>query len=349
MPAATRETTMDGNRRRFLKTTSLVAATVAAGVPVLRESIAQTRSTPAEPKELPKGLVLATLRRPDGYGVGLRTDRGILDVAAAEEDFREGVPTTIDALLKSQDDAGGLRRLAEKARASASADRYFVAVEQAVFGPCVTNPEKIVCIGLNYRKHAAETGNPVPKQPILFNKYNTALNCHGGTIGVSEEDARNFDYEAELVIALGRRARNVSETDAPNYIFGYATGNDFTARDLQSRSTQWMLGKSLDGSAPVGPWLVTADLVDGDNLKIECRVNGEVRQSSNTSDMVFNCKQLVSYISRYFTLKPGDIIFTGTPEGVIAGYPKDKQVWLKAGDKIVTSIEKLGDLSFTLT
>jgi len=95
--------------------------------------------------------------------------------------------------------------------------------------------------------------------------------------------------------------------------------------------------------------LVTADLADGDNLKIECRVNGEVRQSSNTSDMVFNCKQLVSYISRYYTLKPGDIIFTGTPEGVIAGYLKDKQVWLKAGDKIVTSIEKLGDLTFTLT
>ena len=156
---------------------------------------------------------------------------------------------------------------------------------------------------------------------------------------------------AQLAIADHIRfiSRNVSEADAPNYILGYATGNDFTARDLQSRSTQWMLGKSLDGSAPVGPWLVTADLADGDNLKIECRVNGEVRQSSNTSDMVFNCKQLVSYISRYFTLKPGDIIFTGTPEGVIAGYPKDKQIWLKAGDKIVTSIEKLGDLTFTLT
>ena len=110
-----------------------------------------------------------------------------------------------------------------------------------------------------------------------------------------------------------------------------------------------MLGKSLDGSGPIGPWLVTADQVDGDNLKIECRVNGEIRQSSNTSDMVFNCKQLVSYISKYMTLKPGDLIFTGTPEGVISGYPKDKQVWLKPGDKLVTSIEKLGDLTFTLT
>ena len=306
---------MDRDRRAFLKTTSLAAAAAAAGLPAATEAVAQARSASAETKELPKGLVLATLRRPDSYGLGLRTDRGILDVVAAEQDFREGAPTTIDALLHGQGDANALRRLAEKARASASADRYFVALDQAAFGPCVTNPEKIVCIGLNYRRHAAETGNPVPKQPILFNKYNTALNCHGGTIGVSEEDARNFDYEAELVIVIGRRARNISEADAPNYIFGYATGNDFTARDLQSRSTQWMLGKSLDGSAPVGPWLVTADLADGDNLKIECRVNGEVRQSSNTSDMVFNCKQLVSYISRYFTLKPGDIIFTGTPEG----------------------------------
>jgi 2-keto-4-pentenoate hydratase/2-oxohepta-3-ene-1,7-dioic acid hydratase in catechol pathway len=334
------------DRRTFLKATGLVAA-AAAMLPAGSEAVAQAPAPTSEPKELPKGMTFATLRRQDGYGLGLRTERGVLDVAAAERDFREGAPTTIDAVFKGQGDVNALRRLVDKA--GASPERYFIAPDKAAFGPCVTNPEKIICIGLNYRKHAAETGNPVPKQPILFNKYNTALNGHGGTIGVSEEDAQKFDYEAELVIVIGRRARNVSEADAPNYIFGYATGNDFTARDLQSRSSQWMLGKSLDGSAPLGPWLVTADQADGDNLKIECRVNGEVRQSSNTSDMVFNCKQLVSYTSRYFTLKPGDIIFTGTPEGVISGHPKDKQIWLKAGDKIVTSIEKLGDLSFTLT
>src|SRR5262245_49764493 len=350
MPASnTGETTMNGNRRAFLKTTSLVAAAAAAGVPAATEALAQARPASGELKEIPKGLVLATLRRADGYGLGLRTDRGILDVTAAEQDLREGAPTTIDALFNGQGDPKALPRLAEKARASAQADRYFVALDKAVFGPCVTNPEKIVCIGLNYRKHAAETGNQVPKRPILFNKFNTALNHHGGTIGVSETDGRQFDYEAELVIVLGRTARNVSEAEAGNYIFGYCTGNDFTARDLQRRSTQWMLGKAFDGSGPIGPWLLTADLADGDNLKIECRVNGEVRQSSSTSDMVFNCKQLVSYISRYFTLKPGDIIFTGTPEGVISGYPKDKQVWLKAGDRIVTSIERLGDLEFKLT
>jgi len=151
------------------------------------------------------------------------------------------------------------------------------------------------------------------------------------------------------VIVIGRTARNVPEAEALNYIFGYCTGNDFTARDLQSRSSQWMLGKTLDGSGVIGPWLITSDLVDGDNLGISLTVNGQKRQSSNTSDMVFNTKQLVSYVSEYMTLKPGDLIFTGTPEGVISGYPKDKQVWLKAGDKLVTSIDKLGDQHLTLT
>jgi 2-keto-4-pentenoate hydratase/2-oxohepta-3-ene-1,7-dioic acid hydratase in catechol pathway len=279
----------------------------------------------------------------------VRTDRGVLDVVAAERDFHENAPTTIDAVFRGEGDVDGLKRLADKAGASGSAARYFVSADKATFGPCVTNPEKIVCIGLNYRRHAAETGNPVPKMPILFNKFNSALNSHGGTIAVSEEDAQKFDYEAELVIVIGRTARSVSEADAGNYILGYCTGNDFTARDLQSRSSQWMLGKTLDGSGPVGPWLVTADQVDGDNLKIECRVNGKIVQSSSTSDMVFNTRQLVSYVSRYFTLRPGDIIFTGTPEGVISGKKKEEQVWLKAGDKLVTSIEKLGDLEFTLT
>jgi len=333
---------MDQDRRTFLKTTGLVGAAVAAGAGIAAPATAQTSTGGA----MPKGLVFATLRRGDSHGLGVRTDKGIVDVTAAEQEFRAGVPTTIDAVLRGEGNSAGLRPLVDKASA---AGKHLVMLDKAKFGPCVTNPEKIVCIGLNYRKHAAETGNPVPKMPILFNKYNTALNCCGGTIAVSKEKAEKFDYEAELVIVLGRQARDVSEADAKSYIFGYATGNDFTARDLQSRSSQWMLGKSLDGSAPLGPWLVTADQVDGDNLKIECRVNGEVRQSSSTSDMVFNCAQLVSYISHHMTLKPGDIIFTGTPEGVISGYPKDKQVWLKPGDKLVTSIEKLGDLEFTLT
>jgi 2-keto-4-pentenoate hydratase/2-oxohepta-3-ene-1,7-dioic acid hydratase in catechol pathway len=334
---------MTQDRRSFLKISALAGAAAATGVPFTSmEATAQKASVGAQ--TMPRGFVFATLRRQNGYGLGVRTDRGILDVGAAEQELKEGAPTTITDVFDGKGDVSALKRLAEKAK-----DTHFVAVDRAAFGPCVTNPEKIICVGLNYRKHAAETGNPIPKAPILFNKFNTALNHHGGVIGVSEEDAQRFDYEAELVIVIGKTARNVSEADAPGVIFGYATGNDFTARDLQSRSSQWMLGKALDGSAPIGPWLVTADLVDGDNLKIEQRVNGEVRQSSNTADMIFNCKQIVSYASKYMTLKPGDIIFTGTPEGVISGYPKDKQVWLKAGDKLTTSIEKLGDLEFKLT
>jgi 2-keto-4-pentenoate hydratase/2-oxohepta-3-ene-1,7-dioic acid hydratase in catechol pathway len=334
---------MTQDRRTFLKTTALAGAAAAAGVP-LTTTAPRAQKAAAGPQTPARGFVFATLRRQNGYGLGVRTDRGVLDVVAAEQDLKEGAPTTITDVFDGRGDLEGLRRLVQKAR-----DTHFVAIDKAPFGPCVTNPEKIVCVGLNYRKHAAEAGQPVPKQPILFNKFNTALNHHGGTIGVSEEDAQKFDYEAELVIVIGKTAHNVSEADAPNVIFGYCTGNDFTARDLQSRSSQWMLGKALDGSAPIGPWLVTSDLADGDNLAIECRVNGEVRQSSNTSDMVFNCRQIVSYASRYMTLKAGDIIFTGTPSGVISGYPKDKQVWLKAGDRLVTSIEKLGDLEFKLT
>ena len=140
-------------------------------------------------------MTFATLRHDGAYSLGLRTEHGILDVAAAEQDFKQGAPTTITAVFNGQGDVSGLKRLAAKA---AAANRHFIAEDKAKFGPAVTDPEKIVCIGLNYRRHAAETGNPVPKMPILFNKYNTALNCCGGTVAVSKEKAEKFDYEAEL-------------------------------------------------------------------------------------------------------------------------------------------------------
>jgi len=251
--------------------------------------------------------------------------------------------------LRGRGNIGGLQRLVEQAQLVKSSEALFVNEAQTRLGPCVTNPQKIICIGLNYRKHAAETGQPVPTVPILFNKYNNTLFHHGGVIKVSQVPAEKFDHEVELVIVMGKTARNVSEADALSYVFGYCTGNDFTARDLQSRTNQWMLGKTCDQFAPIGPYLVTADQIpDPNNLKLECRVNGQVRQSSNTSDMVFNCASLISYISRHFTLSPGDIIFTGTPEGVIAGLPKEKQVWLKPGDQLTTTIEKLGALQFSL-
>ena len=148
---------------------------------------------------------------------------------------------------------------------------------------------------------------------------------------------------------MGKEAKDITEADALSYVAGYCTGNDFTARDLQleTPSGQWMIGKTPDQFAPLGPYMVTADQIDPD-IKIECRVNGETRQSSNTNDLIFNCRKIISFISRYIRMKPGDIIFTGTPEGVIAGKPKEKQVWLKPGDKIACSLEKLGELKFEL-
>jgi 2-keto-4-pentenoate hydratase/2-oxohepta-3-ene-1,7-dioic acid hydratase in catechol pathway len=184
---------------------------------------------------------------------------------------------------------------------------------------------------------------------VLFNKFNVALNHHKGTVKLPVEYAKKFDYEVELVMVMGKEAKNVSEADALSYVAGYCTGNDFTARDLQLETGgQWMIGKTPDQFAPLGPYMVTADQINPDNLKLETRVNGETRQSSTTSDFIFNSKQMVSYISRYITLRPGDIIFTGTPEGVIQGKPKDQQVWLKPGDKIACSLEKLGELTFEL-
>jgi 2-keto-4-pentenoate hydratase/2-oxohepta-3-ene-1,7-dioic acid hydratase in catechol pathway len=151
----------------------------------------------------------------------------------------------------------------------------------------------------------------------------------------------------ELVMIIGRGGRNIPKEQALSHVFGYCTGNDFSERARQKINT--MLGKSGDGWAPIGPWLVSADQVDPQNLTLKCTVNGDVRQNSNTSDMIFDCKTLINYLSENWELRPGDVIFTGTCEGVIAGYPPEKQVWLKPGDKVVTSIGHLGELEFTLT
>jgi 2-keto-4-pentenoate hydratase/2-oxohepta-3-ene-1,7-dioic acid hydratase in catechol pathway len=254
----------------------------------------------------------------------------------------------VDDLLQ-QEGGPSLNALVDAALKSTAARAAFVSEADIEYGPIVTRPEKIVCVGLNYRRHAKEVNLPIPAQPVLFSKFNNALSAHKGAIKLPVEIATKFDYETELVIVMGRKAKNVPESGALSYIAGYCTGNDFSARDLQfDRGGQWMVGKTPDQFAPLGPYMVTADQIDPDQLKIECRVNGEMRQSSNTNDFIFNAAQMVTYISRHLTLAPGDIIFTGTPEGVIMGYPKEKQVWLKAGDQITCSVEKLGVLEFNL-
>jgi 2-keto-4-pentenoate hydratase/2-oxohepta-3-ene-1,7-dioic acid hydratase in catechol pathway len=309
------------------------------------QHMAQMRAARMGQGPMPKNMTLVTLAMGGAYTLGVKTDRGILDVGRAAAQLGIAAPGTVDDLIRYGDT--GLTDLVKAATARGDAAMWLN--EASVrFGPCVTNPPKIVCVGLNYARHARETNNPIPKLPILFNKYNNTLNSHGGVVRVSSIPATNFDYESELVIVMGKRAQNVSEADALSYVFGYCNGNDFTARDLQSRSSQWMIGKTCDGFGLLGPYLVTADQCDPNNMKIVGTVNGEVRQSSNTNDMVFNCAQIISYTSKLFTLEPGDVIYTGTPEGVISGYPKEKQVWLKPGDKLTTTIGNLGTLGFTL-
>ena len=294
---------------------------------------------------MPKGMTFVTLAMGGAYGLGVKTQRGILDVGRASAQLRMTCPATIDDVIRYGD--AGLSEVVQAAGTRGDA-AMFLDEATVRFGPTVTNPPKIVCVGLNYARHARETNNPIPKLPILFNKFNNALNSHGGVVRVSAVPATNFDYESELVIVMGKRCHNVSEGDALSYVFGYCNGNDFTARDLQSRSSQWMIGKTCDGFGVLGPCLVTADQCDPNNMKVVGTVNGEIRQNSNTNALVFNCAQVISYTSKLFTLEPGDLIYTGTPEGVIAGYPKERQVWLKPGDKLTTTIGNLGTLSFSL-
>jgi 2-keto-4-pentenoate hydratase/2-oxohepta-3-ene-1,7-dioic acid hydratase in catechol pathway len=332
-------------RRNFIKTA--IAAT--AGTTALAPAGGTKAATPSGPREMPRGLTLLSMVQPDGAEtLGVKLSGGILDVAKAGNVLKIDVPTTLEDLLASGA-AGALDQLIK----AASDRKEFLRDEADIkFGRLFTKPGKIVCVGLNYKEHVEEAGEHLPKEPILFNKYNNTLAAHNCTIKLPpREVSYKFDYETELLIVMGKTARNIPEAEALDYVAGYAIGHDFSARDLQlEKGGQWMVGKTLDGFAPIGPYFVSADLVDPNNLVIETYVNGEnkPRQSSHTSKFIFNPQKVISYTSRLFALEPGDIIFTGTPSGVIIGMPKEKQVWLKAGDKIESRIEKLGTLKFDL-
>ena len=332
---------MTPSRGTFLSGAAGVAATAVAAPTLI------AAASPAVVANATRGMTLTTLRDGGVDHVGIRAAKGIVDISLAAKAL--GVaspPLTVDDVVAGRGDVAALPRLVKEAPPSALRSESSVQ-----FGPVVGAPPKIVCVGLNYRAHIEETGEKPPPFPDLFNKYNTALNRHNGTVAVSSVPALKFDYESELVMIVGKTARNVPEAQALDYVFGYTTGNDFTARDPQQRVSQWMTGKTPDQFAPIGPWLVTADQIPNpQTLQIQTWVNDETtpRQDANTAQMIFNCAHILSYTSTFITLSPGDVIFTGTPSGVITGYPKDKQVWLKPGDRIRTTISKIGELHFTL-
>lgn len=206
----------------------------------------------------------------------------------------------------------------------------------------VTNPEKIICVGHNYREHILEMGRDLPSNPVVFAKFpNTIIGPEDDIPFYPISD--QLDYEVEFTFVIGKRARNVSEEEALDYVAGYTIANDITYRDIQRRTLQWLQGKSVDGSAPMGPWLVTSDeLQDPSGLEVVLTVNDEERQRSNTANLVFSVQQLVAFLSRKMTLHPGDIILSGTPGGV--GVAMDPPTFLKDGDVVRIEINKVGVL-----
>ncbi len=219
-----------------------------------------------------------------------------------------------------------------------------VALEEASLHPPIARPGKIVAIGLNYEDHAEETGAPIPDKPVVFGKYPNTIVGPGAPIRIPPI-TEQVDYEAELAVVIGERAKNVSEAEALDYVFGYANSNDVSARDLQfSEGGQWTRSKSIDTFLPLGPYVATRDEIpDPQNLYIRAILNGETVQDGTTSKMIFSVAELVSFLSRGMTLEPGDVIITGTPPGV--GMARDPQLWMKPGDKITIEIEGLGTLT----
>jgi 2-keto-4-pentenoate hydratase/2-oxohepta-3-ene-1,7-dioic acid hydratase in catechol pathway len=235
----------------------------------------------------------------------------------------------------------------EYAESLSEAD-FIYAMPDVQLGPPLDNPSKIVCVGLNYHDHAREQGVEVPPRPLLFDKFSTAIIGPDDEISWPAEVSQQVDYEAELAVVIGRSGRNIPADEVYDYIAGYTIVNDVSARDAQYSDKQWVRGKSFDTFCPMGPYLLTADEVEEPhNLGIRCWVNGELRQDSNTFEMIFKIPELLSYISRTSTLLPGDIISTGTPDGV--GVFRDPKVFLKPGDVIEIEIDKLGRLRNTVS
>lgn len=206
----------------------------------------------------------------------------------------------------------------------------------------IPDPQKVICIGLNYADHARESGMEPPPEPVVFNKFPTAISAHEDAI-VLPGESNEVDYEAELVVVIGRRGHRIAEDKALSHVAGYTVGNDVSARDWQAHKPgkQWLLGKTFDGFAPFGPALVTPDEVgDPNRLRVQFRLNGKTLQDSSTEQFIFNVQQVIAYVSRVCTLLPGDVIFTGTPPGV--GFARKPPVFLRPGDVCEVEIERVG-------
>lgn len=276
---------------------------------------------------------LATVRTDQGPRACLLWENLYVDINAADPTL----PSSLRELLALED---GLERAwREIARGGVRHDP----ATAAHLAP-VPDPQKVICLGLNYRDHAIESNMPIPEEPVLFSKFPSALTGHGEEILLPPE-SDEVDYEAELVVVIGKRGKRIAQDEALSYVAGYAVGHDVSARDwqLNKPGKQWLAGKTFDTFAPIGPVLITADEVpDPHALGIRLRLNGRTMQDSSTSQLIFRIDETIAYLSRIMTLEPGDLIFTGTPPGV--GMARKPPVWLKPGDVAEVEIDGLGTL-----
>lgn len=279
---------------------------------------------------------IATIQTPSGPRAAVQSGQSFVDLHATDA----SLPKNVREILAM--DARALVSAIEAVLKKKEAVRY--EESKVKFLAPVIDPQKIVCVGLNYKDHAEESKMPIPKEPVLFSKFPTALIGHGDNI-VAPKISTKVDYEAELVIVIGKRGRNLNLADAEKCIAGYTVGHDVSARDwqLEKDGKQWMAGKTFDTFAPCGPVIVTTDeLPDPHVLQISFRLNGQTVQNSNTNQMIFRAPQIVSYISQVFTVEPGDLIFTGTPPGI--GHARTPPLYLKAGDVCEVEIQGIGIL-----
>lgn len=283
-------------------------------------------------------MQLVTYLREGAQRLGALATRDGQDVVVDLNLAAPALPSDMIAFL-----AGGDASLARAQQALADPPAAAVCDRAAVqLAAPVPRPGKVICIGLNYRDHAAESNQPVPEYPTVFAKYASCIIGAGQAIVIPRVTSE-VDYEAELAVVIGRRARDVAEQDALSYVAGYAPFNDVSARDYQMRTSQWTIGKTFDTFGPLGPALVTADEVgDPHTLDIELSIGGEVLQRSNTRHLIFNVAQLVAYLSAVMTLEPGDVIATGTPAGV--GAARSPKRWLRPGEQVRVAISRLGAL-----
>jgi 2-keto-4-pentenoate hydratase/2-oxohepta-3-ene-1,7-dioic acid hydratase in catechol pathway len=242
--------------------------------------------------------------------------------------------TDLGATMRDLLDAGDLSQRAEQGGATIHA------AEARIEAP-VPNPRKVLAIGLNYRDHAEESGQPIPQRPVVFAKMPTCITGPGAPIYIPRV-SRAIDWEGELCFVVGKKARYIKAGEAARYIAGYMIGNDVSVRDWQFHSPTWMMGKSFDSHGPIGPWLVTPDEVEAGYLQVQTFVNGELKQNSNTDQLIFGVGAIVEYLSAGFTLEPGDVVFTGTPAGI--GAAMKPPTFLKAGDTVRIEIAGLGVL-----